>query len=307
MVSNISLIQAPAVGNALRVFLAPPPGASSWRLLRRTADEFAGPDDPGAVVVVDQSRDDVVLDTTALVNGTSYVYRLYSSGPAGWTMSDPATGTPAAIYQPGGPNPQQIVRDRIDLGMAVETAAGRLKPEGGRVYVITAPFVLADNAKFPTVTVHMDSAEPAERALGEMLSGDFEMPGGIGETEGWLERWSMTVLAVSLNPDERITLREALRRVVLANLSVFDDAGMVQIAFAQRDVEDTQSYTTPLYMSYGTFTCLTPTFVSDVAPRIVDVDVQPIVVDPHPRRDSVHLGPSLLGFQPYHHPLQEHP
>ena len=302
----ISAIQAPASGNALRIFLAPPRGAFWWRLLRRTSDEFAGPDDPGAVVVVDRSRDDVVLDTTALVNGTPYVYRLYSSNQAGWTESDPVTGTPAATYEPGGPNPQQIVRDRVELGMAVEVAAGRLKPDGGKVYVITAPFVLSDNAKFPTVTVHNDSDDPGERVLGEMLSGDFEALGGIGESEGWLLRWSLTVLAVSLNPDERIALRESLRHVILANLPIFDDAGMVQIGFAQRDVEDTERYSAPLYMSYGTFTCLAPSFVSDVAPRIRDVQVAPVVVDPQMRRSSENPGPSLLGTRPFVHPNQEH-
>ena len=94
--------------------------------------------------MVDNSVDDVVLDTTALVNGNSYVYRLFSWDGAAFTISDPATAIPATSYQPAGPSPQQIVRDRVDLGMRVEVAAGRLKPDGGKISVITAPFVLAD-------------------------------------------------------------------------------------------------------------------------------------------------------------------
>ena len=293
----ISLLQPLSVGNAIRAFLAPPDGALWWRLLRRTSDAFTGVDDPGAVWVADDCTDNVVLDTIALTNGASYVYRLYSWDGAAFAVSDPASATPATTYGSGGPTPQDVVRDRIDLGMKAEVAAGRLAPDGGKVSVITAPFVLADNAVFPTITVHMDSTEPAERFLGENLFGAIGMDDGeVQETEGWLARWSLTVLGVSLNSAERIALREAVRRVVQANLAVFDDFGMVQIGFSQRDVEDTSSYAAPLYMTYGTLTCVAPTFVSDAVAPVVEVDVSvnltvpDITIPPGP-------GPSLLGAQ----------
>ncbi len=294
----IALLQPLSVGNAVRVFLTPPSTALWSRLLRRTTPDFTGPDDDGAVMITDQGTQNIVLDTVGLTNGVPYYYALYSWDGAAFTGAPVASCTPAAIYQPGGPTPQQIVRDRLDLGLQAEVAAKRLSPAGGLVSVITAPFVLADDATFPTVTVHMDSTDPGERFLGENLFGEVELSDGtIGASEGWMARWSITVLGVSLSSDERIALREAIRRVVLANLAVFDDAGMVQIALSQRDVEDTQSYgSTPLYMTYGTFTCLAPTFVTDALPPVIDVEVQPIIVAPN---ISIPSGPgaTLLGAQ----------
>lgn len=258
----ITLIRPLPVGNALRIFITPPTGALWWRVLRRTADAFTGPTDSGAVVVVDESTDNVVLDITALVNGTPYFYRLYSWDGAAWTASATNTGTPAATYAGDDIDPQTLVRDRLEAGLAVEVALGALKPESGLVPVLFSPFVKQDAVSFPCVSVLFEQDGTADRAVGEMLFGDEADPGGGGwtETEGWLSKTTLQIVGVSLNPDERVSLRQAIGRVITANLPVFDSRGLVQINFSQRDREDFRD-TAPLFFTDGTLDCMAPSFV----------------------------------------------
>lgn len=270
------MLQTLPVGNAVRVFITPPAGAQIWRVLRRTADAFTGPNDVGAVVVVDESTDNVVLDVTALENGTEYFYRDYSTTNGGVTWADSGASlstTPVADYQGDDIDAQELVRDRLILGMAVEVQRGALVPSTGKIPVVTAPFALMDGITFPCVSVHMDSTGPAERALGEDVLNEFvdHETGAISEAEGWLARWRIGVVGVSLNPDERIALRKAIRRVIQANLGVFDNAGLIQIQFSQSDSEENLGDNARLYRTDGVFECLSPAFVTDAGPVVVDV------------------------------------
>ncbi len=294
----ISLVQPLAAGNAIRLFLTPPAGAEWWQVQRRMADEFTGPNDKGAVLVIDRTRDNVVLDRDLLTNGREYFYQMSSWTGDAWITSDVAVGTPAATYRSGGPDPQGVVRDRVELGLVAEMVRGGIHIAPAKVPVLTAPLILSDNATFPMVSVHMDSSAPGDRFLGENLLGDILLPdGGIGETEGWLARTSLTVLGCSLNPDERIHLRRAILRVIQANLSVFKDAGLDQVEFSQRDVEDTQSYNgTPLYMTYGTFTCVSASFVFDDVAPITDIVLNPTLV---PGGLTGQAGPGGAGLAPF--------
>lgn len=271
---TISLVQSLPIGNALRLFITPPPGALWWRVRRRTvATAFTGPDDGGAALVADQCVDNVVLDDIALVNDIAYFYRVYYRLPGdAWAESDVASGTPKATYQGDDIDPQTLVRDRLTAGLAVEVKRGVLKPKDGKVPVITAPFAQNDKVVFPCVSVHLDSDSPTDRALGEMLyADDHEMEGGWTETEGWLSRVQLNIVAVSLNPDERIALRQAIQRIMIGNLPVFEAHGLVQCEFSQRDTEDLESSNVPLYLTSGTFTCMAPAFVSDTVGEIADV------------------------------------
>jgi hypothetical protein len=273
---TITSIWALPVGNALRVYITPPACAVYWRVLRRTADAFTGPDDAGAVVVVDGSTDNAVLDTFDLVNGTTYFYRDYAWVAGAWVdpgVSD--SGTPSADYQGDTIDPQSIVRERVELGLAVEVARGALKPASSTIPVLTAPFALADGVTFPVVSVHFETGAPAHRGLGEVYLGDMAgvLDSNITATEGWLERTVLKVVGVSQNSDERIALRQALLRVIQANLPVFNASAMIEVEFSQADTEQFTEKNVPLYFTEGTFVCLSPAFVQDQVPAITDVTV----------------------------------
>ena len=267
----ITLIQPLSAGNALRLFVSPPRGAQYWRVLRRTADTFAGPYDAGAVVVAEQSDDNVILDTLALVNGTPVFYRCYSWDGTSWDNPASVTATPAATYQGDGCDVLQILRDRLDAGLAVEVARGVLQPLDGIIPVVTAPFMLAEKIRFPMVSVHLDSFSPADRFLGEDVSGLFDDEEGLGETEGFRARVQVNIGGVSRLPDERNTLRRCLVRILQANFAVFAAAGMDLVEFQFSDSEQLEEKAASLFLTAGTFTCQCSSFVTSHAPAITDV------------------------------------
>lgn len=271
----ITLLQPLPAGNAVRIFLTPPPGAVCWRVLRRTADAFTGPDDVGAVLVAGQSEstDNVLLDDTALVNGIPYFYRAYAWDGLSWASSASVSATPVATYHGDNIDPLTIVRDRLSAGLAVEVKRGVLKPAASKIPVLTAPFAAKDQVTFPMVSVHLEDDSPSQRAVGELLFPDVhEGDGGWTESEGWLARTTLNIVGVSMNSDERIALRRALKRIVLANLPVFEAHGLQNVEFSQRDAEDFESHNVPLYLVNCSFTCIHASFVSDTVGEITDVD-----------------------------------
>lgn len=271
----ISLIQALPAGNALRLFLSPPAGASVWRVLRRATGDFTGPDDPGAWLAVPDGTDEVALDAIGLVNGVSYSYQLYALVGDVWVPSDVATATPAASYRDNIIDPQAIVVARLALGLAEEVRRGTLRPQSGKIPVVTAPFAMADGIKLPAVSVHLDLDAPADRAMGEMVFSDAHLTGigGWDESEGWMSRVQLNIVGVTLNYDERIALRQAIKRIVIANLPVFADLGLLQVEFSQRDSESEGANNAVLYYSGGLFACVAPAVVSATVDEISDVSV----------------------------------
>ena len=271
---SITLLEPVFSGNAVRVFMDPPRRSLFWRLLRRTADTFTGADDAGAVLVADHCTDNVWLDTKALINGTSYCWRLYSWDGLSWSASDTATATPAATYEGDDCDPQQIVRDRVEAGLRVEIERGNLLPESGKIPVLKGPFQVADKVVFPTVFVHHDQVTPSDRALGEDAVGLGLLDDGDWfETEGWLARTVLNIGIVSLNLDERNALRRAVVRVMQANLTVFAAAGLSLIEFSLTDSEDLESKNVPLFMAGGSFSCVSHSFVGRRVSPVRDVTV----------------------------------
>ena len=59
--------------------------------------------------------------------------------------------------------------------------------------------------------------------------------------------------------------------LLMANLPVFDDAGLLQIDCAFSDIEDFQSYAAPVYQALCNFSCLAPSAVESTDPAIRDV------------------------------------
>lgn len=269
----IAMLQPLSVGNAIRVILDPPDGSLRWRILRKVSDTFTGESDPGALLVY-EGDENSALDTAALQNGTPYFYRAYYWNGTVWTGSTSATATPNATYEDSSTDVLTVVRDRLSAGLQVEVSRGSLIPPSGGISVLTAPPVFQET-RWPVVTVHLLNDAPAERGLGELLVPDtLDSTGLWNESEGWLARVQLAVIGWSQNPDERIALRQALRRLVVANLPVFDAAGMIEIEFSQQDVDAVSGeYPAPVYQTAGTFTCMAPVIVGDQVGKISDVQV----------------------------------
>lgn len=265
----ITMIQPLPVGNALRLFIQPPAGAVRWKVLRNGNGIFSGHDDTLAAVAY-EGDDHVTLDTAFLQNEVMAFYRpFYTSDGVTWDAGPVANGTPAATYEEFSTDVMSLLRERLEAGLLVEVQRGNLISEFGYVQVYTAAPSLESDLRMPLVTLHLDSEEPAERGIGEYIGGDgFDVIGSEWqESEGWLARVNISMIGWSLNADERIELRKALRRIVVANLSVFEAAGFATVNLSQQDVDAVSGeYPAPIYQVMNTFTCLAPVRVGSRAP-----------------------------------------
>lgn len=271
-----------AAGNAVRLYTSLPAGASFMRVLRRTTDTFSGPTDSGAVPIVDDFVGDVWIDGDNLVNGTPYFWHAWDWIGSGWVDGGPSvSATPAATWIDDRLDPQEIVRERVALGLAVEISRGTLIPTSGAIQVTTAPFMLAEGITFPTVSVHHENSGPEIRGIGDEITDYFDPQSGLYQSDlGWEARYSLKISAVSLNPDERIALRMALRRIIQVNMPIFADFGMALIEFHQTDREEFSQNDAPLYFADGAFSCLAPAFIRITTPVLTDVDVTNIPDNP---------------------------
>jgi hypothetical protein len=269
------MVEPLPAGNAVRVFMAPPSTAKQWALLRKLTNDISGIADPGAFTVYRGSQLQVVLDTDPqLVNGTAYFYEEFDSTDAvNFTPSPSMSATPATTALDAGADVLSIVRERLALYLAAAVSAGTLQPQSGAIAVLTAP-PLFEDTRWPVVTVHLRSEAAEIRGIGEDIAADvFDSIGNTWlESEGALDRVDLQVIAWSQNPDERIALRMALKAGIKANLPVFDDAGMDLIQWSFTDIEDFESYSSPVYQTVCSFSCIAPTIVSDTVAPIADAN-----------------------------------
>ena len=257
----IKIAQPLHIGNAVRLWLAPSAGSTKWRLLRKGTGTFTGYNDPGASVI-HEGRDAVVLDTQALVNGQTYHYGLFVFNGLAWVADGVVSAMPAVAIDYFGPDVLTVVRDRVDLGLQHYIDSGAISHQDNKVPVLTAPPLFGDTV-FPAVTVHLQTDQSGDRGVGELIVPDaFNMDAGQWEeTEGMLTRVQLIIMIWSLNPDERNALRRSVKAILIGNLPIFDDAGMVQVDISQSDTEDFQSYSAPLYQTMTTLSCLAPAAV----------------------------------------------
>ncbi len=270
---TISRVSALPIGNALLIEMEPPKAAEFWRLLRRTDTAFAGPEDAEALVVHD-GNDAAVIDDRAVINGVTYHYAAYYWMGSAWEASATHSGVAAATYRDESADAQTIVRDRLEAGLTVEVQRGVLEHQAGGIPVLTAP-PSTEDTRWPVVTVHVRDAGDATRALGDLITPDVRDPitGEYIEGTGWLEDVKLEIIGWCLNANERQTLRQAIRRVIVGNIPVFGQHGMVECHLSQQDTEDFTSYGSPVYMVSCTFSCQAPVLVANGAPHITDVDV----------------------------------
>lgn len=269
----ITMIQNLYVGNALRLFLEPAIGATAWRILRKGSDSFSGEADPSALLVY-EGDETVVVDSESLPNEVMAFYRPYYFVGSAWVAGPTSSGTPTASYQDYSTDVLSFMRDRIERGLLVEVQRENLSNDLGYIQVYTAPPSLERDLRFPLVTVHLDSESPGVRGIGENISGDeFDSIGfDWNESEGWLAQVQLSIVGWSLNSDERIELRKALRRIVIANLPVLDSKGIIDVSLSQQDVDAVNGeYGAPIYQVVSTFSCMAPVRVGGREEPITEV------------------------------------
>jgi len=270
----ISIVQPLNVGNALRVFIEPPAGAVRWKVLRKAANSFSGPDDPSALLVY-EGDDKIITDAESIANGIMQFYcPYYSADGITWTAGTVGSGTANATYTDQTTDVMSELRARLEAGLKVECERGTFATELGYIQVYTAPPAMEPTLRFPLLTLHMEGEEPGERFIGEEVASDsFDAIGfDIEESEGWLANVRVQIIAWSLNSDERLELRKAIRRLVIANLPVFDGFGWSTINLSQQDADALSGeYGAPVYQVMNTFTCLAPARVTSNVDAIRDV------------------------------------
>lgn len=265
------MVQKIPAGNGLRVYMMPPASATRIRLLRKESDSFAGANDPAALVVSD-GLEKVVSDIYALFNGVTVYYRAYYQINGVWHETATKSATPEATFIDVGVDPLTVVRERLELGLQVVVTRGSLQHERGFIPVLTASPQIED-IPLPLVTVHLAADSPDMRSVGEAIRNDvYTDDDGLWHSfEGGFFRTDLTIVGWSLNADERIVLRNALKTVLLANLPVFDAAGLLLVSWNFSDLEDFTTYAAPVYQAMCNFTCYAPSAVESVDPAIRDV------------------------------------
>lgn len=273
----IQLASAPPCGNAAAILVSPDPGALAWTLLRRLDDDFVGVDDDEAVVVASGEAEEQILDVGGLSNGTPYYYLHYCLHDDEWLPSGSVHSvTPAYRDQPyfQSPDVAATVRQRLDLGLRAELALQRIGHPAGVIPVLTAPPQI-ETARLPIVTVMLEQRVSEVRGVGELILPDRFEDALWTCHEGWLDRSTVQIIAWALNPDDRARLRNAIQRVLMLNLPIFDDAGLAQIDLAESEDADFESFNAPVYQSVFTFSCLHPAIVIDRVPPINHVESYP--------------------------------
>lgn len=273
----IAMIQPIPVGNALRVFLNPPAGALQWRVLRKGSDTFTGESDPSALVAY-EGDEAVFVDVTALQNEVMAFYKAYYFDGTVWTASNTGSGTPQGTYEEYTTDAMSLLRNRIEAGLKIEVERGNIVAEElGYVQVYTAPPSLEQNLRFPLVTMHLVDESSNGRGLGENISGDEFDEVGLDwlESEGWLSDVKLSIVGWSLNSDERIELRKALRRIIIANLPVLSAQGIEQVNVSMQDVDAINGeYDANLYQVVCSLSCMAPVRVGNkVAAQDNEIEV----------------------------------
>jgi hypothetical protein len=267
------MVQNLYAGNALRLFLQPPAGAVKWRILRKASDTFTDQNDPTALNVY-EGDDLVVVDAESLTNEVMAFYRPFYFNGTAWTAGATNTGTPTASYQDFSTDVLSFMRDRLERGLLIELQRGNLINDLGYIQVYTSPPSIERDLRFPLVTLHLESESPSVRAIGENISGDEFDDVGFqwNESEGWLADVQLSIVGWSLNSDERIELRKAIRRLVIANLPVLQSRGFDLVSLTQNDVDSINGeFNAPIYQVINNFSCVAPVRVGERINPITDV------------------------------------
>lgn len=277
---EIALLRTQPIGNGAEISVNVSAGVTRLVLLRKTADTFTGYNDAAAAVVLDLALTaasqtwllPALLDGDLLENGATYWYRAYGYTTA-WLASASASITITPTLELIGPDPLDLIRQRLSASFATAIRTGLIHPRNDEIEVLTAP-PQVDHAHFPVVTVHLEEDRNAERGIGECLGTDrWNSSTGLWESgDGWLSRWQIAIVGWSQNPEERRILRGLIKRTVLGLLPVLEDQGILLPELSLRDSEDMTSYGFPMYLSQGALTCLAPAWAMGTDPAVSEVN-----------------------------------
>lgn len=272
------MIQPMAIGNALQVFLTPPPGAEYWRVIRKGTDDISDINDQYAIAVY-EGDERCFMDTESLTNELMAFYKPYYRINGQWVEGKGNHGTPRATYEDYSTEVLSLLRDRLEAGLKVEVERGNILNDFGYVQVMTAPPNVKMPLAFPLVTVTLEDESPAVRALGEDIIDELYDPEdeAWADSDGWLANVRLNIVGWSLNPDERIELRKAIRRVIVGNLKVFASNGVIlpNLSLTDTDAVNGEFGETPMYLVTGDFTCTAPVRVGHMASGIIkDINVE---------------------------------
>lgn len=249
------MILPDASGNALRLFLNPPADADFWYVRRNTQPAF---DD---APIVYKGTDEALVDTLGLQNEVKYFYQVEYHIKGQRVIGGSNSGTPQCKYEDYTTDVLELLRERLEAGLMEEVARGNLFSELGYIQVLTAPPSLQNNLSFPLVTLLLENESPAERSIGDVIDdeGYDELTGEWIEQIGWLADVTVSITGWSLNPTERIDLRKAIRRIVIANFTVLAARGILLPNLSLTDADAVSGeFDAPLYLVNGTFTCQAP-------------------------------------------------
>lgn len=263
-------------GNAIRLFLSPPAGARHWRILRMPRHIR---NDYQHAAQVYQGTDTVVVDTLALENEVKVFYVAEYHMDNGQThYSNESSATPASTYEDFTTDVVSLMRARLEAGLMEEVKRGTLFNEMGYIQVLTAPPSLQNNLAFPLVTLILENESPAERSVGEQIDDEYfdEDTQEYVEQVGWLADVNVSICGWSLNPDERIELRKAIRRILIANFNVFAVNGILLPSFTLSDVDAVSGeFDAPMYLVNGDFSCQAPVRIGlKASGTIVDTNAE---------------------------------
>jgi hypothetical protein len=96
------------------------------------------------------------------------------------------------------------------------------------------------------------------------------LDGTYTEFQGWADTSQIEVVAVSLNGDERLALRRAIKRVLQVNLEIFEALGLSDIELSLSDQED-YAKETQLFMTSASISCTCLSFVQITRPSLQSV------------------------------------
>lgn len=272
------MIQPMAIGNALKLYLTPPANAEYWRVLRKATDDITDENDPYALMAYEGDVR-AFVDCASLQNEVRAYYTPFYHINGAWVRGAGNYGTPVATYEDYSTDVLSLVRERLEAGLTVEVERGNLLNELGYIQVFTAPPNVKMNISFPLVTVTLEDESPSVRGIGEDIESEYsdEEDDTWLEQDGWLASVRLNITGWSVNPDERIELRKAIRRVMVANFKVFADKGVILPELSQNDFDAVNGEfgDTPMYLVTGEFTCTAPVRVGHMAGgTIEDIDVE---------------------------------
>lgn len=273
------MTQPLCAGNAIRLFISPPAGAKYWRVLKAGAiADLAGPDDLDYALLAYEGDERVFVDAENLINEIAVFYKpFYRMADDSWRQADAVSATPVGAYEEYTTDAMSFLRDRLQAGLEIEVKRGNLLHKFGYVQVFTAPPSLENNLRFPLVTLTLDNESPAHRGIGEDITGDeFDAVGfSWFESEGWLSDVQITIVTWSQNSNERIEMRKAVRRIVLANLPIFEAKGISQISLTAQDVDAVNGeYGAQFYQTFFTFSCIAPVRVGYRPDTTTNIEVE---------------------------------